>query len=147
MSVAAVALHSNRALPWLLLLYAAASLLHFAHNAEYLAEYPNLPPSWSRADVYVAWCCVTALGVVGYVLYRRSYRGVGLTLLSVYAGLGLGGLLHYTRAPVDHHSTMMNATIWTEVVFASLVLINLAHIGGALSSSPLGRREYAHRRH
>jgi hypothetical protein len=33
----------------------AASLLHFAHNAQYLAQYPNLPPSWSRAEVYLAW--------------------------------------------------------------------------------------------
>jgi hypothetical protein len=109
-----------------LILYAAASLLHFAHNAEYLAQYPNLPASWSRAHVYIAWCCVTAPGIVGYMLYRRGYCCVGLTLLSVYAALGFGGLLHYTRAPVDQHSAMMNATIWTEVAAAALVLMNLA---------------------
>ena len=45
---------ANQTLPWVLILYAAATLLHFAHNAEYLAQYPNLPVSWSRADVYVA---------------------------------------------------------------------------------------------
>ena len=28
------------ALPWLLLLYCVASLLHFVHNAEYVADYP-----------------------------------------------------------------------------------------------------------
>ena len=118
--------HTNGALAWSLVLYAAASLLHFAHNAEYLTQYPNLPPSWSRADVYIAWCFLTALGVTGYVLYRRGNRGVSVALLSVYAGLGFGGLLHYTRAPVNHHSTMMNVTIWTEVVAAALVLMNLA---------------------
>lgn len=120
--------HADRALPWLLLLYAAASLFHFVHNAEYLAQYPNLPASWSRAGVYIAWCCVTAPGVIGYFLYRRGYSDVGLTLLAVYAGLGFGGLLHYTRASFHLHSTMMNATIWTEAAAAALVLMNLASL-------------------
>jgi hypothetical protein len=136
MTVSDTTRRANGALPWLLLLYASASLLHFAHNAEYLAQYPNLPPSWSRADVYLAWCAVTALGVAGYLIYRRGHRAAGLALLSVYAGLGFGGLLHYARAPVDHHSTMMNVTIWTEVVAAALVLMNLAGI----ATHGLGRR-------
>jgi hypothetical protein len=38
-------------LPALLLLYAGTSLLHFAHNARYLTDYPNLPPWLSQADV------------------------------------------------------------------------------------------------
>jgi hypothetical protein len=116
---------AKRTLPWLLILYAATSLLHFAHNAEYLAQYPNLPASWSRADVYVAWCCITTLGVGGYLLYLRGNRAVGLTSLALYAVLGLGGLLHYTRAPLAHHSSIMNVTIWTEAVAAALVLINV----------------------
>jgi len=124
----ALALRAARALPWLLIFYAAASLLHFVHNAEHLAQYPNLPASWSRADVYVAWCCVTVLGVIGYVLYRRGDRRVGLTLLALYAGLGFGGLFHYTRAPVAHHSAMMNATIWTEAGAAALLLMSLAGV-------------------
>ena len=119
---------ASRALPWLFVLYMAASLLHFAHNAEYLAQYPNLPASWSRADVYVAGCSVTALGVVGYALYLRSYRAVGLAALALYACLGFGGLLHYTRAPASHHSAIMNATIWTEVAAAALLLSGVAVI-------------------
>jgi len=63
---------ASQTLPWVLILYAAATLLHFAHNAEYLAQYTNLPISCSRADVYVAWCCITTLGVVGYVLFLRT---------------------------------------------------------------------------
>jgi hypothetical protein len=63
---------ARRALPWLLLLYAAASLLHFAHNTEYLVDYPSLPGWLSRGGVYLAWCGVTLVGVAGYVLYARS---------------------------------------------------------------------------
>jgi hypothetical protein len=120
-------LHGARqTLPWILILYAAATLLHFAHNAEYLAQYPNLPASWSRVDVYAAWFCLTALGVAGYVLYLRDQRGLGLTFLALYAGLGFGGLLHYTRASMAHHSAIMNLTIWAEAAAAAMLLVTVA---------------------
>ena len=115
-------------MPWLLGFYAAVSLLHFAHNAEFLAQYPNLPVSWSRADIYLAWGCVTTVGVLGYVLFRGGYRRAGLTVMAIYGGLGFGGLLHYTRAPIAHHSATMNLTIWAEVVAAVVLLINVAII-------------------
>ena len=117
---------ARQALPWLLL-YAAASFLHFAHNAEYLSEYPNLPRSWSRADVYAAWCAITALGVAGYLLYRGGRR-LGLALLGLYATLGFAGFLHYARAPVSHHTAGMNLTIWVEAAAAALLLVSVLSI-------------------
>lgn len=119
---------ARQVLPGLLVLYAAASLLHFVHNAEYLALYPNLPVSWSRADVYLAWCAVTMVGLLGYLLFRAGYRRPGLTALAIYGALGFAGLLHYTRAPIAHHTATMNLTIWTEVAAAALLLIDLAII-------------------
>jgi len=119
---------SRQMMPWLFALYSAASLVHFTHNAEYLAQYPNLPASWTRADVYLAWCGVTAAGVFGYVLWRAGYRRVGLAVLAIYSGLGFDGLLHYTRAPITHHSLAMNFTILAEVIAAALFLINVASI-------------------
>jgi hypothetical protein len=119
-------------MPWLFVLYAAASLLHFTHNAEYLAQYPNLPASWTRADVYLAWCGVTAVGLLGFVLYRSGYRRFGLTVLAIYGALGFAGLLHYSRAPVAHHSAAMNVTIWAEVAAAAVFLIDLARVATCL---------------
>lgn len=127
----AFALTSHRArrmMPALLALYASASLVHFTHNAEYLARYPNLPASWTRADVYLAWCGVTSLGLLGYVLHRIGYPRLGLMLLAVYGGLGFAGFLHYTRASITHHSAAMNFTIWAEVAAAALFLISVASI-------------------
>jgi len=46
----------------------------------------------------------------------------------LYACLGFGGLLHYTRAPLAHHSAMMNLTIWTEAVTGALLLAKVAWI-------------------
>ena len=107
----------------LLLLYLAASLLHFVHNAEYLDDYPNLPAWLGRADVYLAWLGAAAVGVGGYALCRRGWRLAGLLMLGLYAAFGLDGLLHYTRAPLEAHSPAMNFTIWFEVVAAGLLLI------------------------
>jgi len=128
MSIALAPHRARRMMPWLLALYASASLLHFTHNAEYLAQYPNLPASWTRADVYLAWCGVTSLGLLGYVLYRTEYPRLGLTVLAAYGSLGFAGLLHYTRASIAHHSGVMNFTIWAEVAAAAVFLINLACI-------------------
>lgn len=112
----------GRALPWLLLLYCGASLLHFAHNAEYLADYPNLPAWISRASVYFSWCAISAIGLCGYLLYLRSRSPLGLLLLAVYTTIGFDGLLHYGRAPISAHTLSMNLTIFTEVVCAALAL-------------------------
>jgi hypothetical protein len=128
MTVALIPRRACQMMPWLLALYAGTSLLHFAHNAEYLAQYPNLPTSWTSADVYLAWCCVTAVGLVGYMLYRGGFSRTGLVVLAIYGGLGFDGLLHYTRAPIAHHSTAMNFTIWAEVAAAAVFLINVASV-------------------
>jgi hypothetical protein len=122
---------SAAVLPGLLLLYAATSLLHFAHNARYLADYPNLPAWLSQADVYFSWCAVTSLGIAGFILYRRVHRGAGLLLLCVYALIGFDGLLHYGRAPMAAHTAMMNFTIWAEVLCAALLLFDLGVLAGA----------------
>ena len=108
-------------LPWLLLLYGAANLLHFAHNAEYLADHPNLPGWLSRSQVYVVWFCITALGVVGYILHRIGHELAGLALVGCYAILGFDGLLHYTRAPIGAYTMAMNLSVWFEVVTAALL--------------------------
>ncbi len=131
-------------LPWILALYAAATLLHFAHNAHYLARYPNLPASWSGASVYAAWGALTALGVLGFGLYATGARRSGRSLLGLYALLGFGGLLHYTRAPLADHSAMMNATIWAEAAAGTLLLVNVVMLGGgAATAYPLTASESA----
>jgi hypothetical protein len=112
----------RRCLPWLLALYALASLVHFVHNAEYLAAYPNLPAWLSRSQIYGTWCGITAVGLVGYTLYRRD-RVIGPWLLVLYTSLGFDGLVHYRRAPLAAHTLAMNLTIWSEVAAATLALV------------------------
>jgi hypothetical protein len=113
----------SKPLPWLLALYGLASLVHFAHNVEYLGAYPNLPAWLSRSQIYGAWCGITGVGLVGYTLYRRGRVFIGLCLLVLYTSLGFDGLLHYRRAPLTAHTLAMNLTIWSEVAAAALASI------------------------
>jgi hypothetical protein len=105
-----------------MLIYGAASLLHFLHNAIYLNDYPNLPSWFTAAGVMAAWLVVAAVGAVGYLTYSRAAPFTGLVLIAVYALFGLDGLDHYTVAPIAAHTAGMNLTILLEAA-SSLVLL------------------------
>jgi len=107
----------------LLALYCAASLVHFAHNAEFVADYPNLPAWLTRSKVYLAWLAVTSVGLAGVVLLRLRLRVIGLLVIAGYALLGFAGLDHYWVAPFAAHSWAMHATIGFEVASAAVLLL------------------------
>jgi hypothetical protein len=109
-------------LPLLMLVYGTASLFHFVHNAVYIESYPNLPKWITPLGVYASWCAIAAVGVLGYWLFRKVSRPIGLVTIAVYALLGFGGLDHYVVAPIGAHSIAMNATILTEVTAAAMLL-------------------------
>lgn len=124
----------------LLLLYGAASLVHFTHNAEFLRDYPNMPSGLSRSEVYGAWMAVTAIGVCGYVLWRRGRQILGLSVIAAYAALGFDGLAHYALASFEDHSATMHLTIWLEVVAAALLLAAVVwHMAKLASAKASGR--------
>jgi hypothetical protein len=110
-----------------MIVYGAASLLHFVHNALYIQEYPNLPRWITPLGVYASWCGIAAIGALGYWLYRRVSHALGFLAIAIYALLGFGGLEHYMLAPLGAHSVAMNVTIVAEVVAAFALLISLAH--------------------
>ena len=116
----------------LMLLYGAASLLHFMHNAVFLHDYPNLPGWLTATGVVGAWLVVAAVGVLGYLLYSRVSRAAGLMTIGVYAVLGFGGLDHYTVAPVSAHTVAMNLTILLEGVTGGVLLVFVARCALAM---------------
>jgi len=113
---------ASRALPFLLVAFAAASLIHFIHNAEFLADYPALPQTWTRAGLYGAWAGMTMIGLVGWLLVRANYHVTGLVFIVVYALCGTDSLGHYVVAPLSAHTAAMNTTILLEVSAAALLL-------------------------
>ena len=108
---------------WLVCIYSFASLVHFVHNAEYIAFYPNMPSWIGRDTVYWAWLAIAAVGITGLLASRLRSRAVGALLLAVYGALGLDGLAHYTLARCSEHTLATNVTIWAEVVSGFLLLL------------------------
>jgi hypothetical protein len=102
--------------------YCVASLAHFVHNAEYLAQYPNMPIWLSRSKVYAAWLAITAVGALGLAFVHGRHVVAGILLIAVYAAFGFDGLGHYALAPISSHTLAMNLTIWFEVVAAAALL-------------------------
>lgn len=116
---------TNRSLLTLVLVHAAASLVHFAHNATFLADYPNMPAWLTPAGVYAVWLAQAAIAAVGVLLLLRG-RAIGLALIASYAVLGFAGLDHYVLAPMSAHTVAMNATIWLEFATGLLLLAFVA---------------------
>lgn len=107
-------------------LYFVASLAHFAHNAEYIAFYPNMPAWLTRENVYIAWLAVTSVGIAAVVLSLVGKRMAAALGLVAYGGLGLYGLGHYALALCSEHTFAMNFTIWFEVITGAVLAISAA---------------------
>lgn len=103
-------------MPILVALYTGASLIHFTHNAEYVAFYPGLPAWMTRESVYLAWLAVASIGLAAGVASWFGCRRTAAVLLGIYGLFGFDGLLHYTLALCSEHSFAANATIWAEVL-------------------------------
>jgi hypothetical protein len=103
-----------RHLCWLAAVYFAASLLHFSHNAEFVALYPNMPAWVRREDVYLVWAAISAMGLASVALWFVGWRLAAAGALALYGALGLDGLAHYTLALCSEHTLAMNLTIWLE---------------------------------
>ncbi|MGJ7524729.1 hypothetical protein [Variovorax sp. GB1P17] len=120
------AMHKRPLFPmhiWVLAaVYFVASLAHFAHNAEFIAFYPNMPAWLTRESVYLAWLAITSLGVAGLLVARLGLHALGVVLVGAYGALGLDGLAHYTLALCSEHTLATNITIWSEAV-SGLVLM------------------------
>ena len=109
---------------WVLLgLYFVASLAHFAHNAEFIAFYPNMPHWLTREKVWLAWLAVSSVGVAAVLLGRFGLPILGTVLLAAYGAFGLDGLGHYALALCTEHTLATNFTIWSEVVSGLAVLL------------------------
>jgi len=108
---------------FLLALYFCASFAHFAHNAEFIAFYPNMPQWLTREKVYLAWLGVSSVGVAAVALARLGLPSLSAILLAAYGAFGLDGLGHYALALCSEHTFATNLTIWFEVIAGLTLLI------------------------
>ncbi len=120
--------HLPKHIQTLFLVFFAANLIHFAHNAEYIAFYPGIPSWLTRERVYLAWIAGVSIGLLGLLLSRTRLRAAGLGLIAAYGALGIDGLAHYTLALCSEHTLATNLTIWFEALTGlGLLLVSAVH--------------------
>jgi hypothetical protein len=107
----------------LLSLYGVASFVHFAHNAEYIASYPNMPLWLSRENVYLAWLAVSGVGLMAVAFALAGWRVAAALSFALYGGLGLDALGHYGLARCSQHTLTMNLTIWAEALAGAALAV------------------------
>ena len=107
----------------LVVVFLAANLMHFVHNAEYIAYYPGMPSWLTREKVYLAWVAGASIGLSGLLVYRTKLKVLGLALVAAYGALGIEGLAHYTLALCSDHTLATNLTIWFEVLAGLSLLL------------------------
>lgn len=106
--------------------YSLASLIHFIHNAEFIAIYPNMPAWITRETVYLAWLGIGCLGFAGLLMWRFKLFALGMLCFAAYGALGIDGLAHYTLALCGEHTMATNFTIWFEVITGFALLMTSA---------------------
>ncbi len=111
----------------LITLYTVASLVHFVHNAEYIAFYPNMPQWITSATVYKAWLGIAAIGIVGVGFWKIGWYVLGAVFVAVYGALGIDGLAHYSLALCSEHTLAANVTIWFEVFTGTALMLTAGY--------------------
>jgi hypothetical protein len=94
---------------------------HFADNYFSIETYPQ--PEWiSGAVVLVSWPLFTALGIAGYLLYRRGRFAEAHAFLIAYSYTGLSSLGHFLSGSPDEFTARGLVSILIDGVAGTAVL-------------------------
>jgi hypothetical protein len=112
---------SQSALKLILLASVISTAIHFTDNYRFIEHYPQ--PFWITApSIYQSWIILTAVGVIGYWLYRSRQFWFAYLCLSLYSLTGLASPGHYLYGSWSQFSFKMHLFIWTDAVTSLAVL-------------------------
>jgi hypothetical protein len=111
---------------WLVGLTIVSSVFHYADNFLRYEQYPQSDPALihvTKPMIWQAWLVFTALGVIGYMLYRRG-RPVGAGMcLALFSIGGLISPLHYLGNPLSGFDALQHTFILADGVLGLAVLV------------------------
>lgn len=94
---------------------------HFTDNFVAIETYPQ--PDWiTQAVVAGSWPLFTAVGIIGYVLYRRGQFGTANAFLFAYSYTGLSSLGHFLSGSPDEFTTRGLISVFADGLAGSAVL-------------------------
>jgi hypothetical protein len=131
-------------LTWLLAANIAITAVHYTHNYIEVQHYPQsafLPigDDGSRVLIAVGWPLLTAIGVLGFWLYRGGSFPIAWVCLAVYSFTGISSLIHFIDGS-PHVPTFWYATILVDALagFAILAFVYSGVMYGGEGSVGVG---------
>jgi hypothetical protein len=104
-----------------------STAVHYADNYVAIGAFPQ--PDWiDRPSVIVTWVALTAVGLLGYVLYRRGSHPAAELCLAVYSVTGISTLGHYLSPGAG------DIELWRNVSIVSDGLVGLSVLAFAVWS-------------
>jgi hypothetical protein len=100
-----------------------SSIFHYTDNYVRFDQYPPAEDGFvSRPLIWQSWIVFTAVGAVGYLLYRRERWLPAAACLAFYAVSGLISPLHYTEGAWSEFDAFQHFFIVTDFVVGAAVL-------------------------
>lgn len=105
----------------LLVISIISTFIHYTDNFFSFEQYPQ--PDWiTLSSIYISWVVLTAIGIIGYSLYRSRRFGLAYLCLLLYSITGLSSLGHYLYGNLSDFSMKMHLFIWTDGLIGLSVL-------------------------
>lgn len=90
-----------------------STAIHYTDNYRFIEQYPQ--PDWiTLPSIYITWLLLTAIGALGYWLYRNGKLWTAYLCLLIYALTGLSSLAHYFYGDMAKFSTKMHVFVITD---------------------------------
>ena len=130
---------ANRILTVVFLAAVAVSVVHYTDNYFNYSDYPTSDslPNPSQELVGLSWFLFTAVGVTGYVLFRRGRYPLACLCLGFYAGSGLVGFGHYAT------DGMTDAVWWRQAHVVADIALGIAMVSLAVYFALRPPRKFA----
>jgi hypothetical protein len=107
----------------ILLATLVSSAFHYTDNYVRFDQYPPADDGFvTRPLIWQSWIVFTAVGAVGYLLYRRERWLPAAACLAFYAVSGLISPLHYTEGPRSAFDAFQHFFIVTDFLCGVAVL-------------------------
>jgi hypothetical protein len=106
----------------LLIISIISTAIHFTDNYLFFERYPQ--PVWITApSIYQSWAILTAIGIVGYGLYKWGKFWLACGCLLLYSLTGLASPGHYLYGHLSQFSFKMHLFIWTDGLAGLAILV------------------------
>ncbi|MEC4818474.1 MAG: hypothetical protein SAK29_35170 [Scytonema sp. PMC 1069.18] len=111
----------QRLLKILLIASIISTAIHFTDNYFFIDKYPQ--PDWITApSIYQSWLILTAVGIIGYWMYKSQKFWLAYGCLLVYSFTGLASPGHYLYGNLSQFSAKMHLFIWTDGLISLAIL-------------------------